>query len=62
VKASDKLSITNETGTALKRRLMKVITNNKEKIKLIDSYQKNMKIIDEAFTSIMEATGVSEIE
>ena len=41
---------------------MKLITNNKEKIKLIDNYQRNMKIIDEAFSQIKEATGVSDIE
>jgi hypothetical protein len=58
----DKLTLPNETGQVLKRRLMKLITNNKEKIKLIDNYQRNMKIIDEAFSQIKEATGVSDIE
>jgi hypothetical protein len=57
MKVAHKLPLTNETGVPLKRRLMKLITNNKDKIKLIDSYQRNMKIIDEAFTSIMEAKG-----
>ena len=46
----------------MKRRLQKLITNNKEKIKLIDTYQRNMKIIDEAFNAISEATGVNDID
>jgi len=58
----DKLTLPNETSQVLKRRLMKLINNNKEKIKLIDSYQRNMKIIDEAFSQIKEATGVSDID
>lgn len=48
----EKLTLPNDTAQVLKRRLTKLINNNKEKIKLIDTYQRNMKIIDEAFTSI----------
>lgn len=59
---AEKLMIPLDTSTALKQRLMKLISGNKEKIKLIDSYQKNMKIIDESFSSIMEATGISDIQ
>jgi hypothetical protein len=45
----------------LKKRLTKIIFNNKEKVRLIDIYQKNMKSIDEAFNTIKEATGLTDI-
>ena len=32
----------------------KHILNNKEKVKVIDQYQRNMKIIDDAFSQIKE--------
>ena len=51
-----------DTSTILKRRLQRIILNNKEKIKIIDAYQRNMKIIDEAFNSIKEATGLTDID
>lgn len=51
-----------DTATVLKKRLTKIIYNNKEKVRLIDSYQKNMKTIDEAFNTIKEATGLTDIE
>lgn len=51
-----------DTATVLKKRLTKIILNNKEKVKLIDTYQKNMKTIDEAFNTIKEATGLTDIE
>ena len=35
-----------DTATVLKKRLTKIIYNNKEKVRLIDTYQKNMKTID----------------
>lgn len=31
-------------------------------MKLIDNYQRNMKVIDEAFNTIKEATGLTDIE
>ena len=46
----------------LKRRLQRIILNNKEKIKIIDAYQRNMKIIDEAFNQIKETSGLTDIE
>ncbi|CAD8053686.1 unnamed protein product [Paramecium sonneborni] len=68
----DKISKTNrlktvnystfDTGTLLKRRLQRIIANNKEKVKMIDTYQRNMRIIDEAFNQIKEATGLTDIE
>lgn len=36
--------------------------NNKEKVKIIDAYQRNMRIIDEGFNQIKEATGLTDIE
>lgn len=55
-------AIQNDTATILKQRLTKLIINNKEKVKLIDNYQRNMKVIDEAFNTIKEATGLTDIE
>ena len=54
-------AIQNDTAAVLKNRLTKLIVNNKEKVKLIDNYQRNMKVIDEAFTTIKEATGLTDI-
>ena len=51
-----------DTATVLKKRLTKIIYNNKEKVRLIDTYQKNMKTIDEAFNTIKEVTGLTDIE
>ena len=36
--------------------------SNKDKVKLIESYQKNMRIIEDAFDSIRQATGITDIE
>lgn len=38
-----------DTASTLKLRLKKLISNNKEKVKLIDTYWKNMKVIEDAF-------------
>eukprot|EP01017_Pseudomicrothorax_dubius_P045868 TRINITY_DN8001_c0_g1_i3.p1 TRINITY_DN8001_c0_g1~~TRINITY_DN8001_c0_g1_i3.p1 ORF type:complete len:516 (+),score=147.52 TRINITY_DN8001_c0_g1_i3:130-1677(+) len=51
-----------DTHTLLKRRLQKIIFNNREKVKIIDQYIKNMKIIDEAFTQIKDNTGITDVE
>ena len=51
-----------DTATLLKMRLKRIIANNKEKVKVIEHYLKNMRVIDEAFTQIKEATGISDIE
>ena len=39
-----------------------MIKNNKEKVKVIEQYQKNMKIIDESFTIIKENSGITDID
>jgi hypothetical protein len=51
-----------DTQTILKRRLQRIILNNKEKVKVIEQYQKNMKVIDESFTVIKENSGITDID
>ena len=46
----------------LKLRLNKWTTNNKEKKNLMDMYNRNVKIIEDAFIQIKEATGISSTE
>lgn len=62
IRTGEVSAIQNDTATILKNRLTKLIVNNKEKVKLIDNYQRNMKVIDEAFNTIKEATGLTDIE
>lgn len=50
-----------DTATLLKRQLQAIILNNKEKIKMIDSYQRNMRVLDEAFNTIKETSGLTNI-
>jgi inosine/xanthosine triphosphate pyrophosphatase family protein len=42
--------------------LKKLIANNKEKVRYIEHYMRNMKIIDEAFTQIKEVSGITDVE
>jgi len=46
----------------LKERLKKWVNNNKEKKNLMDMYIRNVKIIEDAFDQIKEATGISSTE
>jgi hypothetical protein len=46
----------------LKLRLAKWTANNKEKKNLMDMYIRNVKIIEDAFDQIKEATGISSVE
>lgn len=46
IRTGEVTAIQNDTATILKNRLTKLIVNNKEKVKLIDNYQRNMKVID----------------
>ena len=46
----------------LKLRLNKIIATNKEKKKLMDQYLRNVKVIEDAFEQIKEASGISNIE
>jgi len=51
-----------DTQALLKRRLQRIILSNKEKVKVIDQYRKNMAVIDEAFHVIQESSGITDIE
>ncbi|KAM3134025.1 hypothetical protein pb186bvf_013867 [Paramecium bursaria] len=51
-----------DTGSILKQRLKKIIANNKEKVRLIEMYQKNMRVIEDAFNQIKESSGIVDIE
>jgi hypothetical protein len=46
----------------LRRRLDKWTSNNKEKKALMDTYKRNVQIIEDAFEQIKEATGISSTE
>lgn len=46
----------------LKRRLLKIVETNKEKRRLMDQYLRNVKVIEDAFDQIKQATGISNIE
>jgi hypothetical protein len=46
----------------LKLRLSKWTAQNKEKKNLMDMYIRNVKIIEDAFDQIKEATGISSVE
>jgi oligoendopeptidase F len=46
----------------LKLRLNKIIATNKEKKKLMDQYIRNVRVIEDAFDQIKEASGISNIE
>ena len=46
----------------LKLRLNKIVSTNKEKKKLMDQYIRNVRVIEDAFDQIKEATGISNIE
>jgi DNA repair exonuclease SbcCD ATPase subunit len=46
----------------LKERLKKKTANNKEKKNLMDMYVRNVRVIEDAFEQIKEATGISSIE
>ncbi len=54
--------VQNETLPILKNKVLKLIVNNKEKVKLIENYQRSMKSIDDSFNLIKEATGITDIE
>ena len=46
----------------LKRRLLKIVETNKEKRRLMDQYLRNVKVIEDAFDQIKQASGISNIE
>ena len=46
----------------LKLRLAKIVATNKEKKRLMDQYLRNVKVIEDAFEQIKEASGITSIE
>lgn len=46
----------------LKLRLAKIVATNKEKKRLMDQYLRNVKVIEDAFDQIKEATGITAID
>lgn len=46
----------------LKIRVNNLTSNNKEKKRLLEQYVRNAKIIQEAFQTIMDATGITNID
>ncbi len=46
----------------LKLRLNKIVATNKEKKKLMDQYIRNVRVIEDAFDQIKDASGISNIE
>ena len=46
----------------LRKRLKKIISQNKEKTKVIDNYIKNLSVIDNAFNQIKEGSGITDID
>ncbi|EAR84486.1 outer dynein arm protein (macronuclear) [Tetrahymena thermophila SB210] len=63
LKASKKENFeTMDTQNLLKHRLKKIIANNKEKVRVIEQYQKNLRVIDEAFQQIKEGSGITDID
>jgi len=46
----------------LKLRLAKIVATNREKKRLMDQYLRNVKVIEDAFEQIKEATGITAID
>jgi coiled-coil domain-containing protein 63/114 len=46
----------------LKLRLAKLVATNKEKKRLMEQYLRNVKVIEDAFDQIKEATGIQSNE
>lgn len=46
----------------LRLRLAKIIATNKEKKRLMDQYLRNVKVIEDAFEQIKDATGIASID
>lgn len=51
-----------DTQPLLKHRLKKIVTSNKEKLKMIEQYKKHMKLIEEAFNDIKEKSGINTLQ
>ncbi len=51
-----------DTATILKRRCARVLQQNREKMKILESYTKNLSIIQDAFHMIINSTGITSIQ
>jgi coiled-coil domain-containing protein 63/114 len=51
-----------ETQELMRRRIQRYILGNKEKVQVMEKYQKNMKVIDEAFNIVKETSGITDPE
>ena len=51
-----------DTLQVLKRKTVKLSDANKEKIKILDQYTKNLSIIKDCFQQIMNNTGIVNIQ
>jgi hypothetical protein len=62
--AKDKNKVSDYTNPIdiLKLRLNKIIATNKEKKKLMDQYIRNVRVIEDAFEQIKEASGINNIQ
>lgn len=62
--AKDKNKVSDYTNPVeiLKLRLNKIIATNKEKKKLMDQYIRNVRVIEDAFEQIKEASGINNIQ
>lgn len=50
-----------DTQPLLKQRLKKIVSSNKEKLKMIEQYKKHMRMIEEAFDDIKEKSGITTL-
>ena len=51
-----------DTHPILKLRLKKIIAKNKQTVKSLEKYQKNLALIENAFNQIKEGSGVQDLE
>lgn len=61
LKEAQKYNISDTSGL-LRRKLQAIIVNNKEKLRMIESYQRNMRVLDDAFTTMKESSGLTDIK
>ena len=53
---------TSDSQPLVKNRLRNILLRNKEKIKICDSYRRNMEKIQENFEEIRERSGIQSLE
>ncbi|KAL4506645.1 hypothetical protein ABPG72_000216 [Tetrahymena utriculariae] len=60
-KEDDNMYENHDTLSVLKNRLKKIIFRNKNKVRILDDYMRNLTIIDDGFNQIKEQTGMTDI-